>query len=270
MQTDAELLQHFEIERRLASRLRDAGSKEERRRLYPEVYRQRSELIPSHPLVRQASEPEARSAEAERQAALLEPFLSEETRFCELGAGDGAVTLHLAPVVRSAVALDVTDALARASDESIGFEFRVFDGFDLEMPENSLDLVYSNDVVEHLHPDDMLDQTRAVLHALRPGGKYVCVTPNRLSGPHDVSMHFSDTPVGFHLREYTVTELAGAFREAGFSRVHVVLTVGGRRLSPILPAALMRPVEAFLGALPRAVRRPLSRGLAAVKVVAVK
>lgn len=270
LQTDAELRQHFEIERKLADRLRDAPSKEERRRLYGEVYRQRSELIPSHPLVQQAAESELRSRYVEPQVRLLRSFADAGTRFCEVGAGDGAVARGLAPHVASSVALDVTDALALPDDEGAGFEFRVFDGFDLGLPPGSVDLVYSNDVVEHLHPEDMLDHAREVCRVLRPGGRYVCVTPNRLSGPHDVSRHFAETPQGFHLREYSATELAAALRRAGFSRVKVFLAVRGRRLTPLLPAAAVRPLEAAIGALPRGPRRRVARLLAALKTAAVK
>ena len=270
MQTPAEQREHYEIERELATRLRAATSTEARRRLYGEVYRQRSERIPHHPLVQQAADANARARSVAPQVALLRPFLRSSSEFCELGAGDGAVARTVAPLVSRALAFDVTDALALDDDESVGFEFRVFDGFDLELPDGSVDVVYSNDVVEHLHADDMLDQARAVRRALRGGGVYVCVTPNRLSGPHDISRHFGENPEGFHLREYTATELAHSFNTAGFSCVRFMLTVSGRRLTPLLAVGLLRPAEALLGALPRAVRRPLARSLAAVKVVAIK
>lgn len=171
-------------------------------------------------------------------------------------------------MVRRSLALDVTDALAAPGPGPDGFEFRVFEGVEIGLAEASLDVVYSNDVVEHLHPDDLLDHAESVRRALRPGGVYVCVTPNRLSGPHDVSGEFSDTPRGFHLREYTATELARELGRAGFRRVRIVLTVGGRRLSPLLPVGLVRPVEALLERFPRRLRRMPARGLAAVKVVA--
>jgi SAM-dependent methyltransferase len=264
------LRQHFEIERKLADKLRDAPSKDERRRLYGEVYRQRSELIPSHPLVQQAADEEFRSQYVEPQVKLLRSFVEAQTRFCEVGAGDGAVAKALAPHVASSVALDVTDALALPDDETVGFEFRVFDGFDLGLPPGSIDVVYSNDVVEHLHPDDMLDHAREVHGVLRPGGMYVCITPNRLSGPHDVSRHFAETPQGFHLREYSATELAAGLRRAGFSRVKVFLAFHGRRLTPLLPAALARPLEAAIEAMPRRLGHRLARALAGLKVAAVK
>lgn len=269
-QTDAELRRHFEIERGLAAKLREAPGKEERRRLYGEVYRQRSELIPHHPLVRQAADPATRSLFVDPQVKLLRPFVDSRSRFCEVGAGDGAVALAMAPLVDTAIALDVTDALAVDGGKETGFEFRVFDGFDLGLAPESVDVVYSNDVVEHLHPDDMLDHARAVLEVLRPGGMYVCVSPNRLSGPHDVSRHFAETPQGFHLREYSATELAAALRRSGFRRIRIACTLRGRRLAPLLPAAAVLPVEAAIEALPRPLGRRLAWGLAAVKVVAVK
>jgi SAM-dependent methyltransferase len=269
-QTQEELREHFEIERDLAAKLRSAPSREARRRLYAEVYRERSERIIHHPLVQQASDPVARAAAVEPQVALLRPFLNPATCFCELGAGDGAVAREVARIAKVAIALDVTDVLALEGDRGLGFEFRVFDGFDLGLPDDSLDVAFSNDVVEHLHPEDMAEQATAVWRALRHGGVYVCVTPNRLSGPHDVSRHFGDAAVGFHLHEYTTTELAETFRRVGFRKVRIVLTVGARRLSPLMPAGLARAPEATIRMLPGWFRRGPGRALAAVKVVAVK
>ena len=33
--------------------------------------------------------------------------------------------------------------------------------------------------------------------ALKPGAVYVCITPNRLSGPHDISLYFDSVATGF-------------------------------------------------------------------------
>jgi len=49
-----------------------------------------------------------------------------------------------------------------------------------------------------------------------------------------------------------------------------VLSVGGRQLTPRLPAGAIAWVEAPLALLPQSPRRFLVTGLAAVKVVAVK
>jgi peptidoglycan/LPS O-acetylase OafA/YrhL/O-antigen/teichoic acid export membrane protein/SAM-dependent methyltransferase len=267
--TAEELREHFEIERELAAKLRSAVSREERRRLYSEVYRERSERISHHPLVRLADDPGARAASVIPQVRLLKPFLDLNRKFVEVGAGDGAVARAVAPHVKHAVALDVTDVLFRG-ENSDGLELRVFDGFELGVPDSSVDVVYSHDVVEHLHEEDMLEQTSSIRRALRDGGVYVCVTPNRLSGPHDISAHFTDTPEGFHLREYTVTELAGAFRAVGFRRIRVFVSKSGYHLTPRIPAHAVHGLEVGLQQLPANVRRSASRSLHSVKVVAVR
>jgi 2-polyprenyl-3-methyl-5-hydroxy-6-metoxy-1,4-benzoquinol methylase len=267
--TDQELREHFEIERELAAKLRSAASRDERRRLYGEVYRERSERIAHHPLVRQADDPRARAAAVAPQVRLLRPFLDPSRRFVEVGAGDAAVARAVAPHVKHSTALDVTDALFRGA-ESDALELRVFDGFDLGVPTGSIDVIYSHDVVEHLHEEDMLEQTAAIRRALACGGVYVCVTPNRLSGPHDISRHFSDKPEGFHLREYTVTELAGAFQAVGFRRIRVFISKGGYHLTPKIPANALRTVETGLQQLPASLRHSASRTLHSVKVVAVR
>ena len=265
-QTADELREHYEVERELADRLR-AASKEERRELYGVVYAERSRRIPHHPLVRAAADAEARARGVEPQVRLIRRFVRATDAFLEIGAGDAAVAIGVAPFVERATAVDVTDALVPAGGRPANFDFQVFDGFDLPLADASVDFVYSNDVVEHLHPEDLQDQLRAVRRVLRPGGRYLCVTPNRLSGPHDVSRHFATTPQGFHLREYTVGELVDALRAAGFRSAETVTSVSGYAVGRLPGPALARAVERGIEALPRGLWRPAARGLAAVKVV---
>jgi SAM-dependent methyltransferase len=268
--TPAQVREHYDIERELSDRLRNAGSRDERRRLYGEVYRELHERIAHHPLVMQADDTNAQAAAIAPQVRLLRDFVNRDTMFCEIGAGDAAVARALALTVRSSIAFDVTDAYLRGPNPDGRFEFRVFDGFNPGLPPASVDVTYSRDLVEHLHPDDMLEQTAAVLQMLKPGGMYICVTPNRLSGPHDVSRHFDEEPTGFHLREYTVGELATAMRAIGFSDVRALISIGGRRLSPLLPPWVVTPVEALVARLPRRARRQIGQLLAAVKVVGIR
>lgn len=269
-QTPAQVREHYEIERELSDRLRTAQSREERRRLYGEVYRELHERIPHHPLVVRADNPAMTASATAPQVRLLRRFVRPQTVFCEIGAGDGAVARALASEIRSAIALDVTDAALRGPNPDGKFEFRVFDGLDPGLPTGSVDVAYSSDVVEHLHPDDMLEQTAAVARMLRPGGIYICITPNRLSGPHDVSRPFADAPQGFHLREYTSTELAKQMRYAGFTEVRVLLSIRGRRFSPLLPLWTVTAVEVLLARVPLGIRRRVGRPLAAVKVIGIR
>jgi hypothetical protein len=87
----------------------------------------------------------------------------------------------------------------------------------------------------------------------------MCVTPNRTSGPHDISSYFDDVATGFHLKEYTFAELRALLRGAGFAKVTPYLGAG--RMHLYYPGFLVLAWERVLGALPAAQRRRLASSL---------
>jgi hypothetical protein len=114
--------------------------------------------------------------------------------------------------------------------------------------------------VEHLHPDDLLEQTRNIFYCLKKGGIYVCVTPHRFSGPHDISKHFKALEAsGLHLKEWTATELANLFRRAGFPQVQIWCGTRGFFFRP--PEWIVAKVEDSLSLLNPRFRRRLVLGL---------
>jgi hypothetical protein len=115
--------------------------------------------------------------------------------------------------------------------------------------------------MEHLHPDDALLQLTNVVRAVRAGGVYICITPNRVSGPHDVSRDFDKVATGFHLREYTGRETLNMFLSAGFA--HIDFYAGGRGRYVRIPTALALSAEAAFERLPAGVRRAKISALAA-------
>lgn len=60
----------------------------------------------------------------------------------------------------------------------------ICDGCTIPLPPNTVDVVYSNQLIEHVHPDDLVQQLGSVRSVLRQNGTYLCVTPNRLNRPH--------------------------------------------------------------------------------------
>ena len=104
-----------------------------------------------------------------------------------------------------------------------------------EPAEGGYDLVYSNDVLEHIHPDEARDFLEKAHRLLRPGGVLWLITPNRWTGPGDATIlrHPPGTEsCGLHLKEYSLAELATILRAAGFETVQARFWSGGRFRRP--------------------------------------
>lgn len=238
---------HYEIERDLARQLREAPA-DERLALYRTVYEALFARVPDHPQLTATPDAGRRQAEVALQLGFLERFMAPRTVFMEVGAGDCALAREVAKAARVVYAVDVSESITTAAAASGEIEVIISDGVSIDVPEGTVDLAYSYQVMEHLHPEDALAQLTNILRALTSRGRYVCVTPNRLNGPHDVSRHFDTAATGLHLKEYTVTELARILRRAGFVRVATYAHVRGRTTR--LPLAMVAGVELVLSAVP--------------------
>src|SRR5262249_17876914 len=137
------------------------------------------------------------------------------------------------------------------------FRLVLSDGTSVPVPPGSIDLAFSNQLLEHLHPDDVPTHLRNVHESLAPGGAYFFITPHRAGGPHDVSADFDSEATGFHLHEYTTQEASRLCRSAGFSRTHAV--VGARGTFLPVPAPYVTTVESMLWLAPRRARRAIAR-----------
>lgn len=249
---------HYEIERELADRLR-AGSFDERAALYTAVYEELFERVPDHPQLTWVEDEATRRAMVDKQLSLLEPVLGPSVSFLEIGAGDCALSAAVAKRTSGTVhAIDVAPTIMGVSDLPANVHVHLTDGREMPIEDGSVDVAYSNQLLEHLHPDDALIQTRNVFRTLAPGGAYVCITPNRLTGPHDISMYFDEQPTGFHLREYTTGDLSRLFAEAGFARTKSIVPLPGRVL--VVPSWPLILLERLLDALPRGLGRRIARG----------
>jgi len=254
-----QLRQQFDVERELAQRLRDAP---DRRGMYSAVYDEFLRRVPHHPALAQKNDAEAQSALLRLQLLLLRPFLATRPRFLEVGGGDCALTIELSRSLPRVVAIEAGSEIVEGLDGAAKVEIIVADSPPYPLPDACADLAFSSHVIEHLRPDDALLQLQEIRRLLAPGGKHICVTPNRLWGPHDVSRYFSDTPQGLHLREYTHNELIRLMKRAGFRRVRVIHRLGER--DSMLPHLATRIIEAGLAIAPPVLRHrllvALSRG----------
>jgi SAM-dependent methyltransferase len=250
------LRRHFEIERELATRLRTADTMQ-RRSLYGVVYNELFARVPDHPQNTRKQSAPAQEAAARWQWRLLQKFVRRNSRYLELGAGDCHLAMDVARVSRWSYGVDVSNVIATNGNQPANFSLIISDGVHIDVPRASIDVAYSNQLMEHLHPDDAAAQLSQIRRALAPSGRYVCVTPHRYSGPHDVSQFFATEACGFHLKEYTYSELRDLLLQAGFGWTQVWTGVKGKYFR--VPTSVIIGIERMLGLLPTRLRRCITR-----------
>lgn len=268
-----ELQEHYDIERALAAQLRRAPPLE-RRSLYISLYDELFRRVPRHPAhQRQRDRHEIAQAVAEKRA-FLDRFLTPETRFLEIGAGNASVSLDVASTAKHVWAVDVVRQIPEGTTLPDNFDLIVLeDGCSLPLPDGCAHLAYSNQLIEHLHPEDAERHLREVYRVLAPGGCFVCITPNRVSGPHDVSRSFASVADGLHLKEYRAKELARTFGGVGFSKTTAF--VGLKHRYTEIPLAAIHSCEQALSWLPDRPRKSIAamrgvRNLLFLSLVATK
>ncbi len=220
--TEEMVMAHWHLERDLTRQLLDS-TPETRWESFDRAY---SELYRALPWLREDTADDASRAPAEFS---LWPHLvgKPPASVYEIGSGEGALARHLAGLGYEIRATEITRNRGDRASEH-GVSWGQTDGVHLDDFEaaGSFDAVISNQVVEHLHPDDLETHLRAARTLLRPGGRLAFATPHAYTGPHDISRVFaSATPVGMHLHEYTYAELAAALYSAGFDSVRAPVRV---------------------------------------------
>ncbi len=167
-------------------------------------------------------------------------------RILDLGCGHGALLhfareagfVHLAGVDGSAPQVAAARALGiegvREGDLLVTLR---------DMTEGSVDVVVAFDVVEHFTRDEVLDLVDAVLHVLRPGGRFIAHVPNGES-PFHGRVLFGDAT---HESAFTQRSISHLLLASGFSRVECFEdrpTVHG--LKSAVRAALWRAIRVGL------------------------
>ncbi len=227
------------VEKELAARLRSAG-RDERMRLYSTLYDELFERVPDHPQLKEKSDREKRRRFIDIEMSLLGRYLRPGGTFMEIGCGDCSLSYEAAKRAGMVYGIDVSAVIAAGGPVPGNFELVISDGVSIDVPQSSVDVAYSRQLLEHLHPDDAAEHVEAVRRALKDGGVYICITPHRHSGPHDISKFFERRASGLHLHEYTHAEIVSLFRGAGFGRIRPCKRLGLRYLvMPYLPLYLL-------------------------------
>ncbi|MGB9603529.1 MAG: class I SAM-dependent methyltransferase [Verrucomicrobiia bacterium] len=249
---------HYEVERELADKLRHS-TREQRAALYKTLYDELFRRVPDHPRLTRRETPESVARAVEARLAILKPLLNGDETFLEFAPGDCRLAIAVARYVKQVYAVDISDQSGELKEAPLNFKLIVYDGYNLELPKESIDIAFSYQFLEHLHPDDVEPHLELVCALLKEGGFYLLSTPHAYSGPHDISAYFSDTPQGFHLKEWTYRELLRAARNVGFRGMFIYRF--GKPLRCVFLNWLNLLVESVVGGLPVRIRKRISRRL---------
>lgn len=223
--TEEMILRHWELEKRLTKDLLESNPEnrwEVFERCYNTLY---GELEWLNQLIG-ADSVSPPSQRYKNWAYLIGP---PPKKIYEVGSGKGEMITYLANCGFECRATEIAHHRGQKYvAEHSNLSWGISDGVHLERFEapNSYDVVISDQVIEHLHPDDLYEHFKGAMSILSTGGRYIFATPHKYVGPSDISRVFKcDKPMGMHLKEYTYEEIKGLLVQAGFKAVYAVLRI---------------------------------------------
>lgn len=264
-----QLTNHYLVEKSIAERLMKAD-RERRKQIYATMYDELFRKVPDHPRLHRRGNEELTSKTNRSKLGFVKRFIDSSTVFLEYAPGDCRFLVEIAGQVRYAYGLDIADQRRPGERVPENFHLVIYDGYTVEeIPSGSVDVIFSNQLIEHFHPEDTKLHFALAHRLLKPGGRYAFRTPHAATGPHDISKYFSDVPEGFHLKEWNYREIRRLLREVGFSRFQPFWD--RREVTIRVPIWYFTFVEPLLGRLPKRYTRNLARFLLpALSGVAIK
>lgn len=208
------LKDQYEYEKKSAIKLLNANRKE-REHLYTSIYEEFYKKYSHH---RDAERNEAKKI----QLQLLEPYIDPNYTFLEIGGGNLSLSKEIANIAKQVISLEASKEDHEDLQNYPNLRVHIANLPPYGLQNESIDLAYSCHFIEHIHPEDALEHVSEIHKLLCQGGSYICITPNRIYGPHDVSRTFDKKASGLHLKEYSHYELTELFKNAGFANVKLI------------------------------------------------
>ncbi|WKN44357.1 methyltransferase domain-containing protein [Tunicatimonas pelagia] len=268
VRTKKQIRNHYEVERALADKLRKSN-REERKALFRVMYDELFEKVPDHPRLTKRSDPEVTRKRNKNKIKMMRGLLNRQTVFAEFAPGDCEFCFYVANQVQRVYGMDISDQADPQRTRPQNFELIVYDGYELNMPPNTIDVLFSDQFIEHLHPEDVPEHYALAHHLLVPGGKYSFRYPHIYRGPKDISRFFTDTPTGFHLNESTFTATVEQLKKVDFSHYQCYWFLNGIRIP--LPFWIFRTTERLFKNVTARLRRRIAPYLfPTVHIVATK
>jgi SAM-dependent methyltransferase len=256
--TDEILVRQFEVEKDLGARLR-ASTREERMTLVGRLYTELFQRVPEHVRLTRRATPEDSERAVNARLRLLRPVLKSDTVMLEIAPGDCRLAAAAAKIAREVIAADISDQHDPNEQLPANLRLEIYDGYHLNVPDASVDVAFSYQFLEHLHPDDVDEHFKTIARILKPGGCYVFDTPHRYSGPHDIGALFGHELVCLHMQEWTYRDMRRLGVKHGFNQSYLYRRGSVRRQWWL--NALNDAVESLCGLLPRTLRQKICKRL---------
>jgi ubiquinone/menaquinone biosynthesis C-methylase UbiE len=254
--TYEQIKNHYLVEKHIAEKLRNAA-REERKTFYSTMYDKLFSEVPDHPRMTKRNSEQATLESIRRKWCIVKEHIDKTATLVEFGPGDGRFAMSAAKHVNQVYGVDISDQIDPTCDPPDNFRLIVYDGYQFdEIEDNTVDVVFSDYLIEHLHPDDTKSHFHLVYRILKKGGIYIFRTPHAFTGPHDISQYFSCIPKGFHLKEWTCTELALLLKDISYSEA--VFYWFGKGIKIRIPKKLLLIYEKIIGKSPQRIKHMLS------------
>jgi len=255
--TYEQLKNHYLVEKEIADRIKKA-SPAERREIYATMYDELFAKVPDHPRLTIRDTPELTLKSNRSKFSQLKNLIKRETVFAEFAPGDCKFSIFMCDHVKQVYAIDISDQSSQEDVKPDNFKLIIYNGYDLdEMNDNTIDVLYSDQLIEHFHQDETKPHFAIGCRILKEGGIYIFRTPHTRSGPVDISMYFSEEAEGFHLKEWTYSELYVLLKDVGFRKIRSYWFA--KRIKIRLPNIYFKFIEKILQPFPKKYIRKISR-----------
>ncbi len=110
---------------------------------------------------------------------MVRKHLSASTVFAEFAPGDCMLSAEIAKYVDHIYGIDISDQRPNGYSFPVNFNLVIYDGFSLNaIPEGTVDVVFSDQLIKHIHADDTELHFDLVYKMLKNGDRYIFRAPH--------------------------------------------------------------------------------------------
>jgi 2-polyprenyl-3-methyl-5-hydroxy-6-metoxy-1,4-benzoquinol methylase len=215
------LVKAFEIEKIFHKQILKEESFEKRLKMYENVYN----IV--HPIYgKNKTDILLRINEKDGIVRLFSKELKNKS-VLDVGCGEGHFLASISKNLPHKKLVGIDVSIPHLSQGHTGIEFKLGNIINFNL-KYQFDVVFSDQVLEHIAPVDLPMHLDSVRKSIKPGGIFIVNMPNRLFGPSDVTRIIDYTNTGkiqsqgTHLNESTYTELMPILKDCGFTNFKTV------------------------------------------------